>query len=138
MGTGVNIIDNTKKIGDSINKSMTDAFVDIVLDVKRVSSQSAPHDSGKLEKNKHTIKTGGGKLEGEVWFEAENEGFDYAKWTHNGDYELGEQSKRKTPGKSKYGNGSVPVGPGYLSNTIEQSRKGYMEHLEEVFGQFIE
>lgn len=133
MSSGVKIVDNTKKVDKRINKAMRNAFTDVVLDVKRVSSASAPHDSGFLEKNKHTIKNRKGTLVGEVSFEAKNDGFDYAEWTHNADYDLGEKSKRKGGGKSKYGSGSIPVGKNYLGNTVEMSEKGYMEYLTEAF-----
>lgn len=137
MGLELKINDHTKKISKQLDKNMRTRFTDVVLDLKRISSQSAPHDTGHLEKNKHTIKQGSGSMHGEVWFEATNNGFDYAEWTHEKSYKLGKQSERKARGKSKYASGSVPVGRGFLRNAVELAEDGYIEHIADGFKQSL-
>ena len=130
MGVKLKITDNTAKLDKAITQGLTDAFTDIVLDIKRVSSESAPHKTGYLENNRFSITETSKGIEGYVGFEARSKrGFDYATWTHDKDYTLGEKSKAKRGGRSKYGAGAVPVGKGYLKNTIDNNRAGYTEHL---------
>ena len=130
----VKSIDKTAMIRKAVKRNMTDAIVDVTLDLKRVASKSAPHASGFLEKNaKHEIYVSGSYAEGTVSFSAVEDGFDYAEWTHNEDYELGEKSAKKTGGKSKFGSGIVPVGRGYLENALQNNKKGYMNHIEDKY-----
>lgn len=139
MGVKVELKDNTGKKIKNLSKGMTDAFTDVVLDAKRVSSESAPHKTGHLEKNRYSIVQTRGGLEGYVGFEARSKkGFDYADWTHEANYNLGEQSKRKRGGRSKYGNGVIPVGRQYLANTIRVNAHGYYDHFRKAYKDSIE
>lgn len=131
MGVSVRFKDDTKLYENNITTGVENAFRSVVLDVKRVSSQSAPHKTGFLENNRHVFANRGGSLEAYVGFSARSkQGFDYATWTHEKKYNLGAGSKAKLGGKSKYGGGVVPVGTGYLRKTIEQNSAGYLEHIE--------
>lgn len=130
----VDFVDNTKALSGKVKKSMNNAMTDVVLDVKRVASMSAPHDTGFLEKSAtHQVFTGSQGIEGTVGFSAVDHGFNYAKWTHDEQYKLGEKSKKKKGGKSKFGGGSVPVGRGYLDNALKFNEAGYMDHLREAY-----
>lgn len=130
----VKSIDRTSLIRKAVKNNMTDAIVDVTLDLKRVASKSAPHDSGFLEKSaKHEIYVSGVSAEGTVSFSAIEDGFNYAEWTHNADYELGEKSTKKKGGKSKFGSGTVPVGKGYLDNALQNNKQGYMRHIEDKY-----
>jgi len=129
-GVTINFTDNTKKFSRQVSKNMTTAITDVTLDMKRVASASAPHDTGFLEKNaSHDIQVGAKYVEGTVGFSARDKGFDYATWTHDATYNLGKKSARKTGGKSKYGAGSVAVGKGYLTNTLSTNQNGYFNHM---------
>lgn len=130
----VSKINKTKLLNSKIKRNLTDAIVDVTLDLKRVASASAPHDTGYLEKNaQHEIYTSGAYIEGTVGFSAIENGFNYAEWTHDKDYELGEKSAKKKGGKSRFGSGVVPVGKGYLKNALENNRNGYMSHIEDKY-----
>lgn len=138
MGIKVELRDKSKQKFNHINKGMRDAFVDVVLDVKRVSSESAPHKTGYLENNRYHVNMSTRGLEGYVGFEARSKrGFDYADWTHEKKYNLGEKSKAKRGGRSKYGGGVIPVGTGYLRNTVERNREGYLNHLGTSYSEAI-
>lgn len=137
MTLTVRVKNDTDKMSRAIAKTLEDAVVDVTQDVKRVSSAAAPHASGKLEKNRYRLIRDGGRLTGEVSFVAVNDGFDYASWTHTASYNLGAGSKKKQGGKSVFGNGTVPVGRGYLANTLRNNHSGYMKHFEESFSKAI-
>lgn len=133
-GIHVELSDNTKRFSKQVASSMSEAITDVTLDMKRVSSAAAPHDSGYLEgKADSNIKVGGSHVQGSVSYTAINKGFNYAEWTHNADYNLGTKSKRKSGGKSKYGSGVVPVGKGYLANTLINNKEGYIEHVRNAY-----
>jgi len=130
----VDFVDRSKLLSKRVKKDMRNAMTDVVLDMKRVASMSAPHDTGLLERSaQHEVFVGSQGIEGTVGFNAVNKGFNYAQWTHDKSYELGEKSKRKTGGQSRFGSGRVPVGKGYLENALEKNRAGYMEHLQEAY-----
>lgn len=130
----VDFVDRSKLLNKRVRRGMQDAMTDVVLDLKRVASMSAPHKTGFLEKNaQHEIFVGSQGIEGSVGFSAVERGFNYAKWTHDEDYELGEKSKRKSGGQSKFGSGRVPVGKGYLENALEMNREGYLRHLQDAY-----
>lgn len=133
MGITVNVTNNTDKMSKTIDRNIKDGFTDIVLDLQRTSSAAAPHKEGFLEKNKYRIKTSTSGLTGEVYFVAKRKKFDYAVWTHNANYNLGEKSKRKQGGKSKFASGVVPVGKGYLTNAVTSSEDGYIKHITEAY-----
>ncbi|OEC78239.1 hypothetical protein ACRV5I_20200 [Bacillus halotolerans] len=131
-------VDKSKLISSRVKKTMRGAMLDVILDAKRVASKSAPHDSGFLEKTaQHEIHVASGYIEGSVGFSAVHKGFNYAEWTHDASYKLGAKSKKKKGGKSKFGGGAVPVGKGYLENTLSMNRSGYMDYLEEKYRQAL-
>lgn len=139
MGIKVELKDNTGKKIKNLSKGMEDAFTDVVLDVKRVSSESAPHKTGFLEKNRYSIVSTRDGLEGYVGFEARSKkGFDYATWTHDATYNLGAGSRAKRGGKSKYGGGVVPVGRQYLATTVRSNAHGYYDHFRKAYKDAIE
>lgn len=133
MGANVRITNNIGRLTKSIKGGMTEAFEDVVLDVERVSSNSAPHKTGFLEKNNVRQLSKGLNLEAEVVFKAFSDGkkpFNYAEKMHDGQYNLGPGSKRKPGGTLAFGGGTVPVGPGFLENAVVKGGPGYMEHLQ--------
>ena len=130
----VSFVDKSKLLNSKVKKAVKDAVTDVTLDMKRVASQSAPHDTGYLEKNaQHEVHVASQFVEGSVGFSAVENGFNYAEWTHDNHYELGEKSKRKRGGKSRYGGATVPVGTGYLKNALNLNRQGYMNHLRDKY-----
>lgn len=134
FGVKVDFIDNSALVNKKIRKTMQDAMLDVTMDLKRVASASAPHLTGYLEKSaQHEIFSTKGYIEGTVGFSAVENGFNYAQWTHDEEYELGEKSKRKKGGKSKFGSGTVPVGTGYLKNALKMNKKGYLDYLEQKY-----
>lgn len=132
MAIKINIKDYTGKVAEELPKAGKEALVDVVSDIKRVSSDSAPFKDGDLQKNRYRTQIGKNSMSGTVAFEAFNKGFDYARWTHNMTYNLGEGSRKKSGGTSKFGSGTIKVGTGYLKNTVETFEKGYKKHIEDA------
>lgn len=139
MSMRVDFSDRSTQVSRRIVQAMKDAMTDVTLDLKRVASQSAPHDTGYLERNaSHSISVGRDKLEGVVGFSAVENGFNYAQWTHDKQYNLGEKSAMKTGGRSGIGGGGmIPVGTGYLKNTLEKNKRGYIEYLKQSYREAI-
>lgn len=130
----VDFVDGSKLISKKVKRAMTEAMTDVTLDMKRVASLSAPHDTGFLSKNaQHEVWVSSKGIEGSVSFSANRGSFNYAQWTHDQQYKLGKKSAKKKGGKSKYGSGTVPVGTGYLENTLENNRAGYLDHLGDAY-----
>ncbi|MEH7117211.1 hypothetical protein V7128_07285 [Neobacillus vireti] len=131
----VDFVDNSRLLERKVKSAMKDAVLDVTLDMKRVASASAPHDTGFLEKSaQHEVFVTNQSVEGTVGFSAVHDGFDYARWTHDEEYNLGEKSARKRGGKSRFGNGgTVPVGKGYLENALEMNKQGYLQYLEQKY-----
>jgi hypothetical protein len=135
----VDFVDNSKLLDKKINKALKDAVLDVTLDLKRVASASAPKDTGFLEKSaQHEVVATSEYIEGTVGFSAVENGFNYAEWTHNEDYKLGEKSKRKRGGKSRFGVGTVPVGKGYLKNALEMNEQGYLDYIKQKYREAVE
>jgi hypothetical protein len=134
MSFKVTSVDKSKLLNSKIKKAMKDAVLDVTLDLKRVASMSAPHDTGFLEKSaQHEVFESSQYIEGAVGFSAVEDGFNYAKWTHDEEYELGAKSAKKKGGKSKFGGATVPVGTGYLENALEYNKQGYFKHIEDKY-----
>lgn len=135
-GIRVKMRNNFPSVRRNMSRNMKEAFEDIVLDAARVSSDAAPHETGHLERNRKTFTWSDGRYHADIKFRAVNtrgrRPFDYARWTHDANYSLGEGSRRKSGGNSNFGS-RVPVGTGYLSNTLSNNRSGYLQHLDDAY-----
>lgn len=135
----IKIKNNFDSLMKDLSANLTEAMTDIILDVGRVSSAAAPHKTGKLEKSyTSTVDKIADGISASITYKATNDdGNNYAVDMHENNYKLGELSKRKSPAKSKFSSESIPVGKGYLKNTIEKGQKGYTEHLQQVMNDAI-
>lgn len=124
----VTITDNITGLGDKLERNAKEAFNTVATDIQRTSADASPKDTGHLEKNHLDIQYGGTTWNAIVWFMAFNGSFDYAHWTHTADYRLGTGSEAKSGGSSRFA-GHVPVGKGYLSNTVSQGHTAYVNHI---------
>lgn len=135
----VDFVDRSQLLNKKVKKAMKEAMLDVTLDLKRVASASAPHDTGYLEKNaQHEVYVGSQYLEGTVGFSAVEKGFNYAEWTHDNKYNLGAKSAKKKGGRSKFGSGIVPVGQGYLENALNNNKQGYLDHIKDKYREAIQ
>lgn len=100
---------------------------DSVDDLKRIAVDIAPIKSSDLRRSSHAEvrSTPGGNIVGEVSFRAVENGFNYALWTHEGEYNLGEQSQQ-APGTDGY-----EVGNKYLERPLRGESEKYMRWIAE-------
>jgi hypothetical protein len=110
---------------------------DSVDDLKRIAVDIAPIDSADLRRSGHaTVRQTATDVVGEVSFSAvdnsSGQHFNYAIWTHEGDYNLGPLSAQ-APGTDGY-----TVGNKYLERPLKGEAEKYMrwiaEEIEDAVG----
>lgn len=117
--------------GKNVDKAINKALDEIADDLLLTAQKRAPVDSTDLERS--GSRTAVKNFEVEVSFSAKNRGYNYARRMDQDIYNLGKESKRKAGSiKSKFAKSSMKVGPGYLTDTAEKSKKGYSEHIEKA------
>ncbi len=128
---------DTKKIREDVREAMDLSMNDCVDDLVQVSSQAAPHDKGILEKmwDRDVQWVGKNQIKGTVSYsvteESSGKKFDYALWTHEEEYNLGEGSKKKPAGVGMSGK-SYPVGRKYLTRPLYGEAEAYKEHMQNM------
>lgn len=120
---GIHAFDGSE---EHLHSAICDAMDVIRMDLVRTSSGLAPVKEGILE-NSYTEKTSNTntKAEFSISYAAFNDGFNYAEWTHNREYKLGEKSAKKRPAKSRFANKSFKVGKNYLFGVADACKDGY-------------
>lgn len=115
------------KAFDATNKSLVESMHDSVDDLKRISTNIAPIKESILRKSaKGKVRTNLNSIVGEVSFHAVEDGFNYAIWTHEMNYNLGEKSKA-APGTDGY-----PVGNKYLERPLKGEAEKYVKWWKEA------
>lgn len=113
---------------------------EIMDDLVRTSSASAPHKTGTLEQSwSKELKVQGSEPYGIVSYSASSRGgngnYNYALKMHEGGYELGERSKAKSGGTGMSGR-HYPVGAGFLGGVLQGEEQAYKNHIEQALRQF--
>jgi hypothetical protein len=120
-----------KYIHNTVRKASIGAMKESMKDLHRVASETTPYDEGDLEMGGfHGVDIAGAEITGWVGFEAFNKGFNYAIWTHEETYNLGEGSQKKSGGHGMSG-ASYPVGNKYLSRPHEGEAPTYRNLIEQ-------
>ena len=125
---------NTQRIIKATEQSTFKSMQDCMKDLNRVASETAPLDEGDLEMSgtNEVHKTGIG-VQGSVGFEVWNtegkEAFNYAIWTHEQTYNLGDKSRAKAGGKGLSGK-SYKVGRKYLVRPFRGEASTYRGLIE--------
>jgi hypothetical protein len=127
--------DNKKLISNLASLGAKTAMTDIVNNLAKASSGSAPHDKGILD-DSWTTEVGydstfrlGGKVSYNVSESGSNGNYNYAVKMHEGNYNLGEGSRKKPGGKGMSGK-SYPVGKHFLTGVLAGEKDTYTKHLE--------
>ncbi|MCY8048450.1 hypothetical protein MOD91_18165 [Bacillus haynesii] len=130
------IKDNRKIISKNVSAGAKTAMTDVVDNLVKASSGSAPHDKGILEDawSKEVGYDSTYRLFGKVSYSVTENGsgggYNYAVKMHEGNYNLGEGSRRKSGGKGMSGR-TYPVGKHFLSGVLEGERQAYTRHMEQ-------
>jgi hypothetical protein len=120
-----------KYIHNTVRNTSIEAMKECMKDLERVASETTPYDEGDLEMGGfHGVDIAGAKIEGWVGFEAFNQEFNYAIWTHEETYKLGEGSQSKSGGSGMSGK-SYPVGNKYLTRPHEGEAPAYRKLIEQ-------
>jgi len=120
-----------KYIHNTVRNTSIEAMKECMKDLERVASETTPYDEGDLEMGGfHGVDVAGSKIEGWVGFEAFNKDFNYAIWTHEETYNLGEGSQSKTGGSGMSGK-SYPVNNKYLTRPFEGEAPAYRKLIEQ-------
>lgn len=116
---------NSRKIKSIVRSESIKGMKASMKDLQRVGSETAPLDEGDLEMSGfHDVDVHGSEIKGWVGFEAYNKDFNYAVWTHEENYNLGERSKGKSGGSGLSGK-HYKVGKGYLIRPLNGEAKTY-------------
>lgn len=122
-----------------LKKRMKTAMHDVVDDLGRTASATAPHDKGILDKkgtgwNTEVYWKNKKHIKGTVEFSVNEGDFNYALWTHEEVYNLGEGSEKKASSGGGIGMSgtSYPVGNKYLERPFNGEADAYMKHIEKT------
>ncbi|MDA2738379.1 hypothetical protein PDQ75_24810 [Bacillus cereus group sp. Bc015] len=128
---------NMKKIEKAVFNASLKTMKFAMQDLERVASETTPYDEGDLEMGGfHDVDVEGKEIVGWVGFEAWNDNpnrsydFNYAIWTHEETYNLGEGSRQKGGGRGLSGK-SYPVGNKYLTRPLEGESPFYRNKIEQ-------
>lgn len=120
-----------------VKESITDCADDLL----RVATERAPVKSKTLEQSgtKTPVSKSGGALVSQVSFRARKKSFNYAVKMDRMNYKLGDKSiqKSKRGVRSVFANQTMKVGTGYLTDTAEKCREGYVKHVQDKVGEEI-
>lgn len=129
-----------KKLDSKVIKAVKSGMDDITADLLRVATLRSPVKSTTLEKSGTSkVMSSNDTIKGYVSFSARNKGFNYALKMDRGNYKLGKKSLAKSNRgvRSKYSKVIMKVGTGYLSDSAEQCKEGYIKHINNMVGKGI-
>jgi hypothetical protein len=136
---------NNHTIKKAVHKAVEEAIYDVSDDLVRTSSETTPHDKGILEqsfgrsvawKNRNEIVA---VVDYSVKEENGQNGFNYALWIHEGDYNLGENSQKKAQAGGGVGMSgqSYAVGNKYLTRVLYGEEETYKEYIQKKINESI-
>lgn len=136
----VQINSQFKRYSNEAKRAYNQALQDVVDDLVRTSSESAPHDEGILEKSwTKEIKLNGNEPYGVVSYAVKKQGgqggnagnFNYALKMHEESYNPGVKSVAK-PGGTGMSGRTYPVGAGYLTGVLKGEEQTYINHIKQA------
>lgn len=125
------------EIDDNVVNAVNKGMNDITDDLLRVAQQRSPVDEGTLEQSGTSqVVSSKRMVKGFVSFSARNKGYNYAMKMDKGSYKLGKKSLSKSSRgvRSKFSKASMRVGSGYLTDSAEKCKDGYIKHINEQVG----
>ena len=119
-------LSNLNNTNARVQRAVRTGVQDCMDDLKRIAVDIAPIDSADLRRSGQAKVTQvAGHTVGEVTFQAIDNGFDYATWIHEGDYNLGPLSAQ-APGTDGYS-----VGNKYLERPLRGESAKYLRWIAE-------
>lgn len=130
---------NVRKIINAVKSATEEGIHDATDDLVRVSSEAAPHDKGILEQSySKSVGWSGDRVIGVVDYSVKEDngqnGFNYAYWIHEGDYNLGENSQKKAAsgGGTGMSGKSYEVGKQFLTRPLYGEYNTYTQHIQKL------
>lgn len=128
-----------------VKEAVEEAVYDITDDLIRTSSEATPHWHGILEQSYGRDVGWNGKriiavVDYSITEEHGNNGFNYAYFIHEGDYNLGEKSLQKAAGGGGVGmsGNTYPVGKKFLTRVLEGEEATYKKYIQKVVDKAVE
>jgi hypothetical protein len=123
----------------AVRDAVEEGIYDVTDDLIRTSSEATPHWKGILEQSySREVTVSGDKISAIVDYAVRedtgyNNGFDYAFWIHEGEYELGEKSKEKAAAGGGQGMSgkTYDVGREFLTRVLEGEADTYIQYIQD-------
>ncbi|MCS0827386.1 hypothetical protein NX029_26080 [Cytobacillus firmus] len=128
-------LSNLNRVKRDVKSAVEEAVHDVTDDLVRTSSETAPHWKGILEQSYgKSVTWRGNQCVGVVDYSVKEDGFDYAVWIHEGEYQLGEKSEEKASAGGGVGMSgkSYPVGNKFLTRPLYGEAETYRKHIQSV------
>lgn len=123
---------------ESIPLGVQNALMETMEDLRRCALGFAPKDTGHLESSGRVeIRKTKNTIVGSVTYEVTADSYNYAIKMHEGFYNLGDGSRAKSGGTSKFGVVKHTVGRKYLEEPFKQLLPAYVTHIGEVIERTI-
>lgn len=118
------------KIADKAVKIMAQrALHDVTDELIRIASEITPLDKGTLTKSHaKRVQVSPGTLQAQVEFSVQEGSFNYATWIHEGVYQHGESTGRRT-GTSGWSGKHYLVGRKYLERPLKGEEVTFIDHI---------
>jgi len=126
----INFHNTINEITAAVKATSEDVMEKAMTDLVRVSSETTPFEEGDLEDSwGKEVNVSGDEIIGTVDYRVFNQGFNYAIWTHEMNYNLGELSQAKAGGDGLSG-AHYEVGNKYLTRPHEGEAPTYRKMFE--------
>lgn len=135
MKYSVDVIGSDKLIKklEKIPTAVQYGLMETMEDLRRCAMGFAPKDTGHLESSGRVeVKMNKNSVVGSVKYEVTAQSNNYAIEMHEGFYNLGEGSRGKSGGTSKFGVVQHSVGRKYLEAPFMQLLPAYCKHIGDV------
>lgn len=118
---------------ERVPRAVQNALEETMEDLRRCALGFAPKDTGHLESSGRVeIRKTQNTIVGSVTYEVTADSYNYAIKMHEGFYNLGEGSRAKSGGTSKFGTVKHTVGRKYLEEPFRQLLPAYIDHISAV------
>ncbi|MDC3413963.1 hypothetical protein [Terrihalobacillus insolitus] len=122
-------LSNLNRIERNIKSVAEEAAHDIADELIRIASEITPFDKGTLSRS-HTkkVRIVGNRIEAEVTFSVREGDFNYALWIHEGIYNHGEGTMRRS-GTTGWSGKRYYVGRKYLERPLKGEQQAFYRHI---------
>lgn len=126
-----------ERVSKNAMEASETAMYDITDELIRIASEITPIDKGILQKShSKKVEVKGGDIEAKVKFSVLEGDFNYAKWIHEGIYNYGERTMRRSGTKGWSGK-HYYAGRKYLERPLKGEAEAFKKHFAKTVRQRI-